>query len=222
MQNTTAFRRKQLNQELQSLKKSLNIINKCIYHGEYYLEYDQIQLQLSLEELHQKMHNRTPEEEVEWVINEGTMSLRFLNLEKGWKEDTLTSVLKNNTELMSVEDILTAITDFYIDLYVCHDTKTSDQIDSFLASIPTFPVITQDMITLTLPITEKEILKAITMLRPGKTPGYDELTAEFYKTLDVSVAPILEQVFKEVWENMALSCTQKMAIIVLLYKKGDL
>ncbi len=153
------------------------------------------------------MYNKTPEEEVEWVIHEGTMSPRFLNLEKGWRENTLTSVLKDGTELTSVEDILTVITDFYANLYDCHDTKTSYQIESFLVSIPTLPVITQDLTTLTLPITEKEILEAITMLRLGKTPGCDGLTAKFYKTLDVSIAPILEQVFKEVWDNKALSCT---------------
>ena len=196
MQNATAFCRKQLNQELYLLKKLLNIINKCIYHSECYLKCDQIQLQLSLEELHQKMHKRTPEEEVEWVINEGTMSPRFLNLEKGQKEDTLTSVLKDNTELISFEDILTAVTYFYVDLYDCHNTKTSDQIESFLASIPTLPVITQDITTLTLPIREKEILEAITMLRPGKTLGCDGVTAEFYKALDVSIALILEQVLR--------------------------
>ena len=114
------------------------------------------------------MHNKTPEEEVKWVIHEGTISPRFLNLEKGQRENTLPSVLKDNAELTSVEDILTVITDFYTDLYDYHDTKTSDQIESFLASIPTLPVITQDLTTLTLPITEKEILEAITMLRPGK------------------------------------------------------
>ncbi len=143
MQNATAFHRKQLNQELHSLKKSLNPINKHIYSGKCYLKCDLIQLQLSLEELHQKMHNRTPEEEVEWVNHEGTMSPRFLNLEKGQRENTLASILKDNTELMSVEDILTVITDFYTNLYDCHDTKTSDQIESFLVSRPTLPVITR-------------------------------------------------------------------------------
>ncbi len=40
MQNATTFCRKQLNQELHSLKKSLNTINKHIYGGECYLEHD--------------------------------------------------------------------------------------------------------------------------------------------------------------------------------------
>ncbi len=71
------------------------------------------------------------------------------------------------------------------------------------------------------PITEEEVLTAITYLRPGKSPGSDGLTAEFYKHFADLLVPILTKVFNECFGQSALTTSQRLAIIILLFKKGD-
>ncbi len=72
-----------------------------------------------------------------------------------------------------------------------------------------------------MPISELEIIEAIKCLHPGKAPGCDGLNTEFFKMFEEQIASILVKVFIEVWEHKELSFTQRMAIIVLLFKKGD-
>ncbi len=79
----------------------------------------------------------------------------------------------------------------------------------------------QDTTGLVGPITEKEVLSAILCLRSGKSPGLDGLTSEFYKYFAEQVAPILVKVFNTCFQNKSLTPSQHLAIIILLFKKGD-
>ncbi len=63
---------------------------------------------------------------------------------------------------------------------------------------------------------------AIKSLQPGKAPGCDGLTAKFYKSFEDSLLPILTSLFGSIWKNKNLTDTQCMAIIILLFKTGDL
>ena len=98
---------------------------------------------------------------------------------------------------------------------------SQDEIDDFLNQIPSLPKITYDTSALSAPITTKEITEAIKSLQNGKAPGCDGLTAEFYKSCEELVVPILLAVFQAVWEQKMLTPMQKVAIIILLFKKGD-
>ncbi len=70
-------------------------------------------------------------------------------------------------------------------------------------------------------ITEQEIIKAIMKLKPGKSPGSDGLTAVFYHRFAHELALLLAASLNKAMETRTLSDTQKLAIIILLYKKGD-
>ena len=72
------------------------------------------------------------------------------------------------------------------------------------------PIITEE-------ITEGDIVKAITKLKPGKSPGSDGITAAFYH----EIAPLLVASLNKALETGTLSDTEKLAIIILLYKKED-
>ncbi len=72
------------------------------------------------------------------------------------------------------------------------------------------------------PITYKEIEEAISKLNIGKSPGSDGLTAAFYRNFAELLSPILEEVFKEIFQNQHLSFTQCLAIIALIFKKGEI
>ena len=83
------------------------------------------------------------------------------------------------------------------------------------------PKILHDTTLLTLPISEEDVAKANKSLQPRKAPGCDGLMAEFYKSFEDSLLPILTSLFGSIWENKQLTDTQCMAIIILLFKKGD-
>ncbi len=71
------------------------------------------------------------------------------------------------------------------------------------------------------PITDKEVEDAIGWLQTNKSPGSDGLTAEFYKHFCEEITPILTHTFNKIFESRQLSPSQKLAYIILLFKKGD-
>ena len=91
--------------------------------------------------------------------------------------------------------------------------------DSFLAGM-SLPKV-ENHVKLVGIITEQEIASAIKCLNTGKTPGADGLTAEFYKHFVSILAPFLANVFNAAFEGKELLPTQRLAIIVLLFKKGE-
>ncbi len=70
-------------------------------------------------------------------------------------------------------------------------------------------------------ITATEVESAIKRLHLGKAPGSDGLTADFYKHYSEFLVDVLVDVFNEIYESKDLTATQKIAIIVLIFKKGD-
>ncbi len=95
------------------------------------------------------------------------------------------------------------------------------EILDFLNKTPSIPKILGPVDKLVMRISPKEVEGAIKRLRPGKSPGCDGLTVDFYKHFLEELVPILIDVFNAVFENKSLSSSQKMAIIVLIFKKGN-
>ena len=151
------------------------------------------------------------------------MSSTFLNLEKAkhLNNSALESVVDNQGHHTSMEDVLSVIHDFYNNLYSNCDSKSDQDISEFLNRIPSLPHISQDVSGLMALISEDEILSAIKALRIGKAPGCDSLTAEFFKAFDVTIVPILVLVFHDVWNRKKMSDLQRLAVIILLFKKGN-
>ena len=67
-------------------------------------------------------------------------------------------------------------------------------------------------------ITESEVEFAIKKLNDNKSPGYDGLTAEFYKAFSFSLKSILANVYNNIYLNKELSDSMKIGIITLIYK----
>ena len=149
------------------------------------------------------------------------MAPSFLHLEDEKSSLFLEKLLINGNVESDDENILKELHTFYAALYSTWSTKMSVQIKEFLTSIPSLPKIKQDTTCLVGPITEEEVLTAITHLWPGKSLGSDGLTAEFYKHFADILAPILTKVFNKCFEQSALTNSQRLAIIILLFKKGD-
>ncbi len=75
---------------------------------------------------------------------------------------------------------------------------------------------------MTAKISEDEVLAAIKCLHTGKSLGSDGITSDFYKHFDVELANILTiLVYNESLELGELPFSLRLAVIVLIYKKGD-
>ena len=111
--------------------------------------------------------------------------------------------------------------DFYRSLYCTRVVTNLSEIEDFLNSITSLPTVLGDIEALCALISVKEIENAIARLCPNKTPGCDGLTAEFYQHFQQEISAILRDVFNCVFEDTSLSDIQKIAIIILLFKKGD-
>ncbi len=150
------------------------------------------------------------------------MSPSFLNLETTRKMGcSLSSVINEMGCHSSTAGVLTVITEFYTDLYSCQDKYSKEEIGKFLDDILSLPKVKQDTSQLIQSIGKEEIEAAIKSLRPMKAPGCDGLTSEFYKAFEELLIPILVEVFAQIWKDEKLSDTQHIAIIILLFKKGD-
>ncbi len=74
------------------------------------MEADRIQIQNAMDQMRSVMCERSPEVELQWIIHEGTMSLGFLNLEKGQQGTTsLQTVLTEKGPQDTTEGVLNAI-----------------------------------------------------------------------------------------------------------------
>lgn len=69
------------------------------------------------------------------------------------------------------------------------------------------------------PITEVEIRKAVSLMKAGKSPGYDGFPAEYYKTYIDIIAPVLQKLFEEAFKREHLPPTFNEALISLIPKK---
>ena len=70
-------------------------------------------------------------------------------------------------------------------------------------------------------ISEEECREAIFSMKNNKSPGSDGLSTEFYKCFWDDVKLMVIESINEGFKKQELSESQKLAILTLLYKKGD-
>lgn len=157
---------------------------------------------------------------MEWIQHEGKMVKSFLHLEDIHANITLNEIWNGSKYVSTSDEVLPVLHDFYSCLYENSDVKNSEQIQNFLDTL-SLPKLHDGGESLLGPITSEEVETAIKKLCPGKAPGIDGLTADFYSCFSDSLCDILASVFNNALEVGQLSYTQHLAIIILLYKKGD-
>ncbi len=143
----------------------------------------------------------------------------FLHLEDIKNKAQLGKLWDGTREVDTSDGILPLLHDFYQHLYKTSNNKTTTEIGTFLDTLECLPHI-NNFEKLIGDITYKEIEAAIGQLSTGKSPGFDGITAEFYKHFKELISPILECVFKSIFDQRGLSFSQHLVIIILLFKKG--
>ena len=158
-------------------------------------------------------------DQIQWIKREGTMHPQYLHLEdEAYASPDIYSIWNKNKQLVEGEEVLAVLRDFYMELYQDKDKKSPSEMDAFLNNL--------DLPTLTTPLTEGEITaaevsSAISKLKPGKAPGSDGLTAAFYQKFSNKLSSILAVIFNAAFRKGSLSDSQKIAIIIHLFKKGQ-
>ena len=119
------------------------------------------------------------------------------------------------------EDILRQTTSFYKNLYKAENNLHGPSQKELLKHV-TKTLSDVDKQSLDQDFTKKEIREALHETQNGKTPGWDGLPYEFYKTF----WSLLEEDFFELQNHILnidekLSASQQRAFLSLLYKEGD-
>jgi hypothetical protein len=122
--------------------------------------------------------------------------------------------MKRKTE---PEEIQNTIRSYFKILY---STKLEnlDEMDNFLDRYQV-PKVNQDQINdLNRPISPKEIEAVINSLPTKKSPGPDEISAEFYQTFKEEVIPVLLKIFHKIETEGTLQNSFYEATITLIPK----
>lgn len=155
-------------------------------------------------------------------FEEGEMSTKYFHgLEKSnAKDKAWSSILnKDGNIVKGNENIMQTQVDFYKELYTSEGI-CKDKADKFLNSLNCkLEQDNKDMLDKDLSLSEMH--SAISKMNNNKSPGPDGIIVEFYKLFFKSIGESLLDVFKYGFENRSLPYSQYLAVIVLLYKKGN-
>lgn len=108
---------------------------------------------------------------------------------------------------------------FYEELY-CVEPCNGVEADILLSDLP--QLSKKDKMDLENPLTMAELSRAVQELNPGKSPGLDGLSAEFYKALWNLIGQDFYDVLVESIEKETLPLSCRRAVLTLIPKKGDL
>ena len=116
--------------------------------------------------------------------------------------------------------ILNSTHGFYQKLYLSqniNDNTINDYLENFNPTL----LDDDEKKTLKTFLTEQEILHAIMEQKDNKSPGEDGITSEFYKKFKLKIAPILSEVYNNIYIRENLTTSLQSGIIRLLFKKGN-
>jgi len=157
-------------------------------------------------------------------IEEGEHSTSyFLGLEKQRQENNAIKKLQccDGNIAKTDSDILKECTSFYQKLYTSKNPnpeQTQKYIDQIRFKNKLNEVNKQKCEGL---ITQEECRLALKQIKLNKSPGFDGIPGEFYIHFWPILGTFLVKVFNESFHKTELTESQKIAILSLIYKKGD-
>ena len=209
-----------LESQLNSIKSEISNLNSDnnLRLNELYSELNTVQEKLN--SIHSsEIQGIITRAKAQWV-EEGERSTRyFLGLEKFKQQKKSISKLRNDQGefIMEQDSISRHVVDFYQGLF--SSRRPNHRTISEYLNNSNLDTIDEDQASdLDSQITIEELDAIVEGLKNGKSPGYDGLTAEFYKKFWGSIRNIIYNVFLEAIEAKSLPPSLRVGIITLLPK----
>lgn len=173
------------------------------------------------EMLEQKGDGARVRSRVNWFENGEKSSKFFHNLEKRNAKDKMwESILDANGKMIhGIKNILKTQVDFYSKLYKSEPIQQEKKA-MFLDTFET-TLTEQEKIDLDRDISKDEIGQSLKKMKNNKSPGPDGILTEFYKLYWEDLGQDLLEVFENSFYTGRLPKSQYLAMIRLLFKKGE-
>ena len=161
---------------------------------------------------------------IKW-FEEGEKNTKFfLGLEKSRQTKKTITALKDDDGNIheDPETILQLCRQYYQNLYSSTNPKLEDIKDYIKETKIHKKLSNEDSEALEGKLTIKECTSAIFNMKLNKSPGFDGLSVEFYRTFWEELKEFAVTVFNKCYEKGELTELQKIGVISLLYKKMTL
>ena len=160
---------------------------------------------------------------VKWW-EEGERSTRYFHqLEKIHGKDQLWDKIIDQDEniLQGTDDVQKVQVRFYKDLYASQELENYGMTEHKFLSVAPRQLVLESKEKLERDITLEEITRALSKMMNNKSPGQDGICIEFYKIYWSLIKNDFHEVIINGLEHNQLPYSQYLAIIKLLYKKGN-
>ena len=159
-----------------------------------------------------------------WIEQGKKNTFYFLNLEKARQNNNrITKLIDINSKRQynSDKDILKHCASFYSKLYTSNNPR-QDHIDEYLAELQHLPFLSdKDQLICEGKVSVLECEQALKGMKDNKSPGYDGLTVEFYKTFWQELSDLMINSFNESFHDGKLSEMQNTSVLSLIHKKNE-
>ena len=136
------------------------------------------------------------------------------------QNNTIRELKTSDGNVFENGNILNAMCDFYSNLYKSNNINDAD-IDNYLQRIET-PVLSDELKNFCEQNpTKLEMKNAVFDMKSGKSPGLDGLNSEFYQCFWNEIEDLFFNVVNHIYEKKEMSFSQRLAIITLIFKKGE-
>lgn len=156
----------------------------------------------------------------EGVSEEDFLPLYNKSIAKRNSDKNISAVIDNEVEIKDKDQIINSVRSYYQDLYTSSNPQQED-INNFL-NIPLPRVAQEQALAMDAFISIDEVRKAIQGSHTGKTPGPDGIPIEFYRDHIGRVAPLLAELYNNIFLRGEAHPDFNRSITTLLYKgKGS-
>lgn len=138
-------------------------------------------------------------------------------LRKRKKQNVINKIIMEDNIIEDPEEIENRFIQFFEKLYE-KGSENSAEIKNYLDRNEVKYISEEDRLQLNEEITVNEIKEAISRMKIGKAPGPDGLSIKYYKILEEYLAPVLKDVFNNIFQGGKAPASWKTAYITLIPK----
>ena len=197
--------------EVQSDSSNPDLMNKVLIAKDALSRHQQVKIQGAI------IRSRA-----NWLQHGDRGSKFFFNLLKHKHiKESIDKIVINNQEISNPVSITLAFADYYSNLFSSEDTREAEDVRRKCRALIPKILDSDDISSLSKPISVDEIIGAIKSLKDDKAPGPDGFSVEFYKANISWISKDLLDIYNEAIIVGSLGSEINKGIIKLLPKDGD-